>query len=58
MPGTPDSPETMSHLRTLPESECFELLAVANLGRVGFQSPSGVQIIPLNYRLGAGPNSS
>jgi uncharacterized protein len=53
MPGTPNSPETVSYLRTLPESECFELLAVANVGRVGFQSPSGVQIIPLNYRLGA-----
>ena len=55
MPGPPDSPETVSHLRTLPESECFELLAVANVGRVGFQSPSGVQIIPLSYRLGTGP---
>ena len=53
MPGTPNSPETVSYLRTLPEAECFELLAVANVGRVGFQSPSGVQIIPLNYRLGA-----
>jgi hypothetical protein len=53
MPGTPNSPETLSYLRTLPESECFELLAVANVGRVGFESPSGVQIIPLNYRLGA-----
>jgi nitroimidazol reductase NimA-like FMN-containing flavoprotein (pyridoxamine 5'-phosphate oxidase superfamily) len=53
MPGTPNSPETVSYVRTLPESECFELLAVANVGRVGFQSPSGVQIIPLNYRLGA-----
>ena len=55
MPGRPESPQAVSHLRTLPESECFELLAVANVGRVGFQSPSGVQIIPLNYRLGAGP---
>jgi nitroimidazol reductase NimA-like FMN-containing flavoprotein (pyridoxamine 5'-phosphate oxidase superfamily) len=54
MPG-PDPPETMSYLRILPEAECFELLAVASVGRVGFQSPSGVQIIPLNYRLGAGP---
>jgi uncharacterized protein len=53
MPGTPNSPETASYLRTLPEAECFELLAVGNVGRVGFSSPSGVQIIPLNYRLGA-----
>jgi hypothetical protein len=55
MPGTPNSPETVSYLRTLPEAECFELLAVANVGRVGFQSPSGVQIIPLSYRLGVSP---
>jgi nitroimidazol reductase NimA-like FMN-containing flavoprotein (pyridoxamine 5'-phosphate oxidase superfamily) len=53
MPGTPNSPETVSYVRTLPEAECFELLAIANVGRVGFSSPSGVQIIPLNYRLGA-----
>ena len=53
MPGTPNPPETVSYLRTLPEAECFALLAAANVGRVGFSSPSGVQIIPLNYRLGA-----
>jgi uncharacterized protein len=53
MPGKADSPETASYLRTLPETECFELLAVATVGRVGFVSPDGVQIIPMNYRLGA-----
>lgn len=54
MPGTPDSSETVSFIRTLPEAECFELLAVAVVGRVGFVSPAGLQIIPMNYRLGAG----
>jgi uncharacterized protein len=51
--GALDSPDAVSYLRTLPEAECFELLAVATVGRVGFVSPAGVQIIPVNYRLGA-----
>ena len=54
MPGTPDSPDTGSFMRPLPEAECFELLAVGIVGRIGFVSPDGVQIIPMNYRLGAG----
>ena len=53
MAGTPDPPDTVSYLRILPETECFELLAVTIVGRVGFQSPAGLQIIPMNYRLGA-----
>jgi uncharacterized protein len=53
MTGTADPPDTASYLRILPEAECFELLAVANVGRVGFVSPAGVQIVPMNYRLGA-----
>ena len=52
MPGTADSPDTVSYITTLPEIECFELLAVAVVGRVGFVSPAGLQIIPMNYRLG------
>jgi nitroimidazol reductase NimA-like FMN-containing flavoprotein (pyridoxamine 5'-phosphate oxidase superfamily) len=52
MPGTADSPGTVSYIRTLPENEYFELLAVAIVGRVGFVSPAGPQIIPMNYRLG------
>ena len=53
MASTPDSPDAVSYLRTLPETECFELLAVATVGRVGFVAAAGVQIIPVNYRLGA-----
>jgi uncharacterized protein len=52
MPGKADSPGTVSYIRALPENECFELLAVAIVGRVGFVSPAGLQIIPMNYRLG------
>jgi uncharacterized protein len=48
------APHVESYQRTLPEAECFELLAVATVGRIGFVSPAGVQIIPVNYRLGAG----
>jgi hypothetical protein len=43
-----DSSDTVSYLRILPESECFERLAVATVGRVGFVSPAGVQTIPMN----------
>jgi uncharacterized protein len=52
MSGTADSPGTVSYISTLPENECFELLAVAVVGRVGFVSAAGLQIIPMNYRLG------
>ena len=52
MPGAADSPGGVSYSRTLPKKECFELLAVAVVGRVGFVSPAGLQIIPMNYRLG------
>jgi Pyridoxamine 5'-phosphate oxidase len=51
--GAPDSSDAVSYVRTLPDTECFQLLAVATVGRVGFVSPAGVQIIPVNYRLGA-----
>jgi nitroimidazol reductase NimA-like FMN-containing flavoprotein (pyridoxamine 5'-phosphate oxidase superfamily) len=51
---TPPKPPADSYLRTLPEVECFELLAVRTVGRIGFVSPAGVQILPVSYRLGAG----
>ena len=54
MSDPPQKPPTDSYLRTLPEAECFELLAVGTVGRIGFVSPAGLQIIPVNYRLGAG----
>jgi nitroimidazol reductase NimA-like FMN-containing flavoprotein (pyridoxamine 5'-phosphate oxidase superfamily) len=48
------TPDSESNLTTLSEAQCFELLAVATVGRFGFVSPGGLQIIPVNYRLGAG----
>ena len=54
MPNTLDGAPVSSSLKTLPESECYELLAVAIVGRIGFVSPAGVQILPVNFRLGPG----
>ncbi|HEX3199449.1 MAG TPA: pyridoxamine 5'-phosphate oxidase family protein [Propionibacteriaceae bacterium] len=54
MTDSPQKPPTDSYLSILPEAECFELLAVATVGRIGFVSPAGIQIIPVNYRLGPG----
>jgi uncharacterized protein len=54
MTDPPQKPPTDSYSRTLRETECFELLAVGAVGRIGFVLPAGLQIIPVNYRLGAG----
>ena len=43
-----------SYSRKLSRFECYELLAVATVGRIGFASPDGVQILPVDFRLGAG----
>lgn len=39
------------HLTTLDATECRLLLATRNFGRVGWNSPSGVQILPVSYGL-------
>ena len=49
-----DGPTASSYLRILSEAECYELLAVATVGRIGFVSPAGVQIFPVDFRLGSG----
>ena len=54
MPNVLDGPTASSYMRTIPESECYELLAVATVGRIGFVSPAGVQILPIDFRLGPG----
>lgn len=43
-----------SDMRVLSDSECYELLAVATVGRIGFAESTGIQILPVSYRLGAG----
>ena len=41
MPDVLDEPAAPSYIRTLPESECYELLAVSTVGRIGFVCPPG-----------------
>ena len=55
MPDAFQQSKTRPYIRTLPEAECLELLAVATVGRFGFVSDAGPQIIPVDFRLGAGP---
>lgn len=47
-------PETMTDVRELSEARCRELLEVATVGRLGFVSAAGIQIIPLSYRASQG----
>jgi len=54
MPDALDEPQAPAYMKNLPESECYKLLAVATVGRIGFLSPAGIQILPLGYRLGDG----
>ncbi len=54
MPDELDEPTPPTYMRTLPESECYELLAVATVGRIGFVNSTGVQILPLDFCLGEG----
>jgi nitroimidazol reductase NimA-like FMN-containing flavoprotein (pyridoxamine 5'-phosphate oxidase superfamily) len=64
-PAVPDTAAVLPGVRTLTEQECTELVALATVGRVGFVTPQGLQIIPLNVqwtgasmRLDTTPNSS
>jgi nitroimidazol reductase NimA-like FMN-containing flavoprotein (pyridoxamine 5'-phosphate oxidase superfamily) len=56
-PGQPSAgtrdPDGAIH--ALSERDCLSLLEAATVGRVGFVSAEGVEILPVNYRLGAGP---
>ena len=52
MPDASRADGTGSTICVLPLAECFELLAVATVGRVGFVATTGLQIIPVNFRLG------
>jgi len=57
------SPSTMNQvptrtgeatIRQLTEEECRDRLATATVGRVGYVTPQGLQILPVSYR-SAGP---
>lgn len=47
--------EADAAIRTLSRQTCLELLAAESVGRVGFVGREGVEILPVAYRLGAGP---
>lgn len=49
---TPD--KTVADVEKLSDVRCRELLEVATVGRLGFVSAAGVQIIPLSYRASEG----
>ena len=38
-------------LRTLSPEECFELLELGGIGRVGFNSAGGIMMLPVNFAL-------
>ena len=48
-----DSPGNRARatVQEMTEEGCLERLAAATVGRIGYVSPQGLQIIPLNYRL-------
>lgn len=50
------APEVGAHdraLRTLSPTECFELLEPGGIGRVGFGSPDGIMMLPVNFAVAA-----
>jgi nitroimidazol reductase NimA-like FMN-containing flavoprotein (pyridoxamine 5'-phosphate oxidase superfamily) len=54
MPDGLDEPAEPAYVRTLPEEECYKLLGVSTVGRIGSVSSGGVQILPVGFRLGDG----
>ncbi len=39
------------YFATLDEAECRKLLASGTVGRVAWQSPVGINVLPVNYRV-------
>jgi uncharacterized protein len=50
----PAAPETVADVQELSASRCRELLEVATVGRLGFVSAGGVQVVPVSYRASEG----
>lgn len=49
------SDDSQHGIRNLSQQECIDLLQAAAIGRVGFVSSQGVEILPVGYRVGDGP---
>ncbi len=45
------TPGDDSYFASLDEAECRKLLAGGSVGRVAWQSPSGINVFPVNYRV-------
>jgi nitroimidazol reductase NimA-like FMN-containing flavoprotein (pyridoxamine 5'-phosphate oxidase superfamily) len=39
----------MTHFAAIAENECWQLLETTTVGRLGFTSDSGIEILPLNF---------
>lgn len=44
------NPEDAGYFAPLDENECRKLLASGGVGRVAWQSPAGINVMPVNYR--------
>ena len=44
------NPGDDGYFASLDESECRKLLATGGVGRVAWQSPAGINVMPVNYR--------
>ena len=42
------------YLRTLSSAECFDLLELGGVGRVGFASADGIVVLPVNFAVAGG----
>ena len=49
--ASPNLPETVSSLEPLSRTECLNMLALAQVGRVGFVLDGQPEILPVNYAL-------
>src|SRR5271169_1059144 len=45
----PDPADAERALRTLSSAECFGLLELGGIGRVGFASADGIMMLPVNF---------
>lgn len=49
MTGSGNTSDSTGFFNTIAESECRELLSSGTIGRIAFNSASGIQLLPLNY---------
>lgn len=49
--ASPGAEEDSPSFRLLSPDHCYELLATTVVGRVAFLAPTGLQLLPVNYRV-------